>query len=99
MRDELAERQVKSPGQWATTVLGERPDGPGRASQAWEEGIRQAARYRLQYGITTHESPLGDKPQDRDQARDWQRSDTALSRAGERLGRSQTHDRSPSIDR
>ena len=85
-RDELAEREVRSPEEWVRATLGGRPDD-SRAGEAWERGVREVARYRLQYAITDQQDPLGAHPQRRDQERDWGRAQRALHRAASQLGR------------
>ena len=86
IRDELAEREVHSPDAWAGRVLGDAPADP-RLRTEWEQGIRQVARYRLQYVFTDPEDPLGTQPEPREQQRDWQRAREALDRSARRLGR------------
>jgi len=51
VRDQLAKRELLAPGAWVREALGERPGG-SRSREAWENGVRQAARYRTQYDIT-----------------------------------------------
>jgi hypothetical protein len=84
--DELAEREVHAPGAWAARAFGERPDEP-RLRYEWEQGVRQVARYRLQYDITDPHDPLGAEPQPRAQQHDWQRARDALDRSARRLAR------------
>ncbi len=86
IRDELAEFEVHSPGAWARHALGECPDEP-RLCNEWERGVRQLARYRLQYDITDPDNPLGAEPEPREQQHDWQRARGALDRSARRLGR------------
>jgi hypothetical protein len=52
----------------------------------WEQGVRQAARYRIQYDITDSDDPLGAEPRQREQQRDSQRAREALDRSARRLG-------------
>jgi len=86
IRDELAEREVQAPGAWAGRALGERPAEP-RLRKEWEQGVRQGARYRLQYDVTDLDNPLGVQPKQPEQQRDWQRAYEALDRSARRLGR------------
>jgi hypothetical protein len=86
IRDELAEREVHTPGAWAARAFGERPDEP-QLRREWEQGVRQVARYRLQYDITDRHDPLGVEPQPREQQHDWQRARDALDRSARRLAR------------
>lgn len=68
-------------------TFGERPDG-ARAREAWENGVRQVARYRVEYEITdTSNGALGPRPEGREQQRDWERAREAIERAERRLGR------------
>jgi conjugative relaxase-like TrwC/TraI family protein len=85
IRDELAEREIHTPGAWATRVLGERPSEP-RLRNEWEHAVRQAARYRLQYDISHPNDPLGAKPHPQEQQGDWQRARDAIDRSARRLG-------------
>jgi hypothetical protein len=69
------------------TTFGERPDRPAQRD-AWEKGVRHAARYRVQYDITDPTEALGPKPEQRGgQQRDWERARGAIGRAERRLGR------------
>jgi hypothetical protein len=91
IRDELAEREIHTPGTWATRALGERPDEPQLRTQ-WEHAVRQAALYHLQYDVTHPNDPLGAEPQPRGQQRDWQRAREAIDRSARRLGRHMASD-------
>ncbi len=87
IRNELAERELQTPGPWARATLGERPDRPVQR-EAWENGVRHAARYRAQYDITDPADALGPLPeQPGGQQRDWERARDAIDRAERRLGR------------
>ncbi len=87
IRDELAEREVRAPDAWARRAFGEPPDRLHQR-EAWEQGIRQVARYRIQYGITDPDHPLGTQPDQRAQRHDWQRASEAIDRSERHLGRS-----------
>jgi hypothetical protein len=89
--DELADREVHSPGAWASRALGKPPTDPPLRKE-WEQGIRQLARYRIQYGVTDPHDPLGPAPQTREQQRDWQHTPLALDRSARRLGRDGQND-------
>jgi hypothetical protein len=68
-------------------TFGERPDRPAQL-EVWENGVRQAARYRAQYDITDPMDALGPRPEQRGaQQRDWERACEAIGRAERRLGR------------
>jgi conjugative relaxase-like TrwC/TraI family protein len=82
--DELAEREVQTPGAWAIRALGERPTEQHSRKQ-WEQAVRQIARYRNQYDITDPDTPLGTAPENREQQRDWQRTLAAVNRSTRRL--------------
>lgn len=86
IRDELAEHEVHTPGTWAVRSFGERPIEP-RLRTEWEQGVRQVARYRLQYDITHPDDPLGPEPQPREHQHDRQRARDALDRSARHLGR------------
>ncbi|MFI5005364.1 MAG: hypothetical protein ACHQE6_10160 [Solirubrobacterales bacterium] len=74
-------------------TFGERPDRPAQR-EAWENGVRHAARYRAQYDITDPTDALGSKPEQRGvQQRDWERAREVIDRAERRLGREVTSDR------
>ncbi len=86
LRNELAERELQAPGRWMQTTFGERPDRPAQR-EAWENGVRHAARYRAQYDITDPTVALGPRPEQRGgQQRDWERARDAIDRAERRLG-------------
>ncbi len=87
LRNEFAERELQAPGRWVQTTFGERPDRPAQR-EAWENGVRHAARYRAQYDITDPVDALGPRPGQRGgQQRDWERAREAIDRAERRLGR------------
>jgi conjugative relaxase-like TrwC/TraI family protein len=93
LRNELAERELQAPGRWVKATFGERPDRPAQR-EAWENGVRHAARYRAQYDITDPTDVLGPRPEQRGgQQRDWERAREALDRAERRLGREVTNTR------
>jgi conjugative relaxase-like TrwC/TraI family protein len=90
LRNELAERELHVPGGWVKATFGDLPDRPGQR-EAWENGVRHAARYRAQYEITDPADALGPRPEQRGgQQRDWERAREALDRAEHRLGREAT---------
>jgi conjugative relaxase-like TrwC/TraI family protein len=89
LREQLAERELQSPSEWITHTLGERPDTP-RQRETWEKAIRQATIYRAQYNITDPTNPLGPEPnrrEQRQQHRDYRRTQNAIERAERRLHR------------
>ena len=93
LRNELAERELQTPGPWVKAAFGERPDRPAQR-EAWENGMRHAVRYRAQYDITDSADALGPRPEQRGgQQRDWERAREALDRAERRLGREVTNTR------
>ncbi len=90
LRNELAERELHNPAAWVKATFGERPDRPAQR-EAWENGVRHAARYRAQYDITDPTDALGPRPEQRGgQQRDWERAREAIDRAERRLGREVT---------
>ena len=94
--NELTDRELQAPGEWATTLLGERP--AGSHGEEWDTAVRRVARYRIGHQITDHANPLGREPHDPDQAREWQRAHEAVERTELRLGREHTHDRDHNLD-
>ena len=90
LRNELAERELQAPAPWVKATFGDRPDRPAQR-EAWENGVRHAARYRAQYEITDPAEALGPRPEQRGgQQRDWDRAREAIDRAERRLGREVT---------
>jgi conjugative relaxase-like TrwC/TraI family protein len=85
VRDELAERELRAPGKWVQDTFGEPPDG-SRALEAWTNGVRQAARYRVEYEITDQSDALGPQPHAREQQRDCQLARAAIGRAERQHG-------------
>jgi hypothetical protein len=67
-------------------TFGERPDR-SRPREVWEKAVRQAARYRLDHGITDPGSAIGPRPEQREEQRDWARTGQAIARDQRRLGR------------
>ena len=45
--NDLTDRELQAPGEWAKTLLGERPAG-SRADD-WDAAVRRVARYRIEY--------------------------------------------------
>ena len=60
--NELTDRELQAPGEWAKTLLGERP--AGSRSEDWDTAVRRVARYRIEYEITDQTDPLGPEPHD-----------------------------------
>jgi hypothetical protein len=83
--DELTDRELEAPSEWARELLGDRP--AGSRAQTRDEALRRVARYRLDHAITDTNDPLGPEPVDERQARQWQRAHEALKR-----DREHTHD-------
>jgi conjugative relaxase-like TrwC/TraI family protein len=94
---ELTERELQAPGEWARTLLGERPGGS--RGEEWDTAVRRVARYRIEQQITDQADALGPEPREPDQAREWQRAHESLERAERRLGREHTHDHELDIGR
>jgi chaperonin cofactor prefoldin len=86
-RNDLAERELHAPGAWVQATFGERPNEP-QPHEAWERGVRQAARYRVQYDITGSSDTLGPRPEQHQQQRDWEHAREAIESVELRLGRS-----------
>jgi conjugative relaxase-like TrwC/TraI family protein len=94
--NELTDRDLQAPGEWAKTLLGERP--AGSRSEDWDTAVRRVARYRIEYEITDQADALGPEPRGHHQAGRWHRAHEAVERAERRLGREHTHDRGHDID-
>jgi chromosome segregation ATPase len=94
--NELTGRELEAPGEWAKTLLGERP--AGSRSEDWDTAVRRVARYRIEYEITDQADALGPEPRGHHQAGRWHRAHEAVERAERRLGREHTHDRGHDID-
>jgi hypothetical protein len=77
---------VHTPGAWVQDTFGECPDGP-RLREAWESGVRQVARYRVEYEITDCSGALRPQLAQREQQHDWERAREAIEHTGRRLGR------------
>jgi conjugative relaxase-like TrwC/TraI family protein len=88
--NDLTGRELEAPGEWAKTLLGERP--AGSRSEDWDSAVRRVARYRIEYEITDQGDALGPEPRDHHQAGRWHRAHEAVERAERRLGREHTHD-------
>jgi conjugative relaxase-like TrwC/TraI family protein len=89
--NELTGRELEAPGEWAKTLLGERPTGS--RSDDWDTAVRRVARYRIEYEITDQADALGPEPRGHHQAGRWHRAHEAVERAERRLGREHSHDR------
>ena len=94
--NDLAERELQTPGKWAKSLLGERP--PGSRSEDWDTAVRRVARYRIEYEITDQADPLGPEPRDHHQAGQWHRAHETVERAERRLGREYTHEQDHGLD-
>ena len=94
--NDLTERELRTPGEWAKTLLGDRPAGP--RAEDWNTAVRRVARYRIEYGITDQTDALGPEPRDHHQAGQWQRAHETVERAERRLGRERTHEHDHSLD-
>jgi len=84
IRDEMAEREVRTPGAWVRPTLGDRPDSP-HLRKTWEQAVRHAARYRISYGIIDPDTVLGPEPTQPSQKRDWKRARQAIESGKQRL--------------
>jgi conjugative relaxase-like TrwC/TraI family protein len=86
--NDLTDRELQAPGEWAKTLLGERP--AGSRSEDWDSAVRRVARYRIEYEITDQADALGPEPHGHHQAGQWHRAHEAVERAERRLGREHT---------
>jgi hypothetical protein len=94
--NELTDRELLAPGEWAKSLLGERP--AGSRSEDWDSAVRRVARYRLEYQITDPADPLGPEPHEHHQAGQWQRAHETVERAERRLGREHTYEHDHGLD-
>jgi hypothetical protein len=95
--NDLTDRELQTPGEWAKTLLGERP--AGSRSDDWDTAVRRVARYRIEYEITDPADALGPEPRDHHQAGRWHRAHEAVEQAERRLGREHTHNHDLDIGR
>jgi hypothetical protein len=86
---DLTDRELQAPGEWARTLLGERL--AGSRSEDWDNAVRRVARYRIEHQITDQTDPLGPEPSEPHQASEWQRAHETVERTERRLGREHTH--------
>jgi len=94
---DLTDEELQAPGEWARTLLGERPSGS--RGEEWDSAVRRVARYRIEHRITDRADPLGPEPSDPHQAGEWQRAHEIVERTELRLGREHTHDHDLDIGR
>ena len=85
IRDELAERVVASRPSWARELFGERPQQYRRAEH-WDRGVREVARYRIEYRIEDRTPGLGPEPSGGEARGRWRQADRALEQTQRRLG-------------
>jgi hypothetical protein len=94
--NDLTERELQTPGEWANTLLGERP--AGSRAEDWDTAVHRVARYRIEHEITDTADPLGPEPRDQHQAGQWRRAHETVERAERRLGREHTHEHDHGLD-
>jgi len=94
--DQLTDRELQAPGEWARELLGEGP--AGSRGHAWYDALRRVTRYRLDHAITDTNEPLGPPPADERHARQWQRAHEAIERVERELGREHARDHGTDID-
>jgi hypothetical protein len=94
--NELTDRELRAPGEWAKTLLGER--SAGSRGEHWDTAVRRVARYRVEYEITDQADALGPEPRDHHQAGQWHRAHETVERAERRLGREHTHEHDHGLD-
>jgi conjugative relaxase-like TrwC/TraI family protein len=97
LRDRLTEREIQQPSGWVREAFGERPKGPA-SRWVWERGVREAARYRVEYELDDPSDTLGPQPEQREQKRDWERARQAIERSQRQLGREVTVERDSGWD-
>jgi conjugative relaxase-like TrwC/TraI family protein len=94
--NDLTDRELNAPGEWAKTLLGERP--AGSRSEDWDTAVRRVARYRIEHEITDQADALGPEPRNYHQAGRWHRAHEAVEQAERRLGREHTHEHDHGLD-
>jgi conjugative relaxase-like TrwC/TraI family protein len=93
---DLTDRELQAPGEWAKTLLGERPTGS--RSEDWDSAVRRITRYRVEYEVTDPTDPLGPEPSDHHQAGQWHSAHETVERVERRLGRERGHDHDHGLD-
>ena len=94
--NDLTDRELQAPGEWAKTLLGDRP--AGSRAEDWDNAVRRVTRYRIEHQITDEADPLGPEPHDHHQAGQWHRAHEAVEQAERRLGREHTHEHDHGLD-
>jgi hypothetical protein len=94
--NDLTERELQTPREWANTLLGERP--AGSRAEDWDTAVHRVARYRIEHDITDTADPLGPEPRDQHQAGQWHRAHETVERAERRLGREHTPEHDHGLD-
>ena len=92
VRDELAEQQVAHPPAWARAMFGERPQQYRRA-EYYDRGVREVARYRIEFGVPDREPDLGPEPQGGAARAAWRRAARVAEQTRRRLGLEPSRDR------
>ncbi|MEY2513134.1 MAG: hypothetical protein QOJ89_492 [bacterium] len=98
MRDELAERDVARPPAWARELFGERP-GQYRRAEYYDRGVREVARYRVEFEISEQMPGLGPEPADGDARSAWRGAQRIAEQTQRRLGRDVTRGHALGHDR
>lgn len=70
-------------------VFGDRPPQPAKAA-AYDHGVREAARYRVAFGVREGESRLGATPMRQAARAAFQRAEAAVQATKRELGQSPT---------
>jgi hypothetical protein len=94
--NDLTDSELQALGEWAKTLLGDRP--AGSRAEDWDNAVRRVTRYRIERQITDEADPLGPEPHDHHQAGEWHRAHEAVERAERRLGREHTHEHDHGLD-
>ena len=94
--NDLTERELQAPGEWAKALLGERP--AGSRSEDWDAAVRRVARYRIEFAISDQAVPLGPEPRDPHQAGQWDRAHETVARAERGLGREPIYEHDHGLD-
>ncbi|MDP9435431.1 MAG: hypothetical protein M3P93_09670 [Actinomycetota bacterium] len=84
--DELVERTVAQPPEWARKVLGERPTDR-RDADRWDGALRVLERFRVEHLLPDDSIGIGPEPADPAARSQWRLADETLRQTQERLGR------------
>ncbi|MBA2716455.1 MAG: hypothetical protein H0U51_05270 [Propionibacteriales bacterium] len=82
---EMVEAQVRDPPAWAQAVFGQRPQ-PARLAGLYDQGVREAARFRVAHGVRGSEARLGVIPMQREARAAYREAEQAVNTVKRALG-------------